>query len=637
VGDPKYEYLIQPYQYLEHGSGKGTAPTCVVGRKCIGNAPIQPEAFSCKDLTGRYEGVDDEGRWWTMFINGAGATFVGWVTRAVTAGDAGKKLGSKHHFRIAGDRTGEGTPVHLQDDPTRAEVGRVGVRHKRSLMQVQMMPMKLGGHATPSEWIRLSEAAAASDADITQLRKLNHAERDLLRLTLRAPLPTKWVNLFIRGWDVRHAEYKAWNTPMAGTLHPQFLDPLLESYFEVAGDSNKFAVRGARAIEIDDYLRAFFSTKAPSGWHPDDLPLARHHARQHLAVTRWKHSGHVMSHLDWLQRVVAIEKQGKLFFSQLKNLTGQLGLDGVVGDPEHPIEYQVELTVGGLAGDVVCVGLGGFIGKFRIRKNTGAGWFEDWSEFPVWFLGGSAGAGGSIQVGFHDTGDGKATADWHEKEFPGAITLIQGPSVHGGYGGGGGYGTGMMIIHGSGLHPPLVIDMGGVTISAEVGIAVDFVGEMGGLIIDHNLNPPKFDIEHPTLSQKRDFLAEVQGADAVHFKTGHSLLEPEARQVLRRFCAHHLRALRSPGAALVIWGFADRVASPELNTDLSKFRARNTAQAIKDILGQDLGIPKERISLLWLGEDAAAITEPDEVENLQWRRVDLFLGSNLVLSLGGDA
>jgi len=107
----------------------------------------------------------------------------------------------------------------------------------------------------------------------------------------------------------------------------------------------------------------------------------------------------------------------------------------------------------------------------------------------------------------------------------------------------------------------------------------------------------------------------------------------------------------------VIIGHADRLASDEYNLQLSENRARNTYQAINDVLGdrckilenpiyhdavttdQNEAIPlfPGKTYILWAGEAEAKLAgEKDDTPNPLQRKVDILLNSRLVLTLRGE-
>jgi len=125
--------------------------------------------------------------------------------------------------------------------------------------------------------------------------------------------------------------------------------------------------------------------------------------------------------------------------------------------------------------------------------------------------------------------------------------------------------------------------------------------------------------------------------EKIHFRLGSALLNPAAWQLLRVFCAKELTALRSAGSRLTIVGHADRRDTEQNNLELTDLRAKNTLQAIRDILGPDLfKIADEHIELIGMGEQKAKEAgDRDRHQNPKWRKVQVILNSRLVVTLRG--
>ena len=146
----------------------------------------------------------------------------------------------------------------------------------------------------------------------------------------------------------------------------------------------------------------------------------------------------------------------------------------------------------------------------------------------------------------------------------------------------------------------------------------------------------------PALKMKTDYAAGSELSSDRHFAFDSALLTDSARQAVRVFCANELPALTSPGSELRIVGHTDRSGSADYNKTLSVNRAENVMQAINDVLGDKLKIPrkpgyKERGAGIYVqgrGESAAAAAgKPDKQPDADDRRVDVTLNSRIVLRL----
>lgn len=79
-------------------------------------------------------------------------------------------------------------------------------------------------------------------------------------------------------------------------------------------------------------------------------------------------------------------------------------------------------------------------------------------------------------------------------------------------------------------------------------------------------------------------------------------------------------------------GHADSVGIAGYNLSLSRNRAENTVQAIRDILGNNFRVKHLAIPV---SEFAARLSGKNEQPDPRFRRVDVFLNGHLVLTLGG--
>jgi len=141
----------------------------------------------------------------------------------------------------------------------------------------------------------------------------------------------------------------------------------------------------------------------------------------------------------------------------------------------------------------------------------------------------------------------------------------------------------------------------------------------------------------------QDFKLSEQRYDAVfgntaaaHFAPDDAVLNPAARGLLRFFCAAELKSLSSEAASLRIIGYTDTTASDAHNLRLSKLRAQNALQAIKDILGPKLRAQVDEASgVVGLGEGPARRDIPDNTSDLRHRRVEIELDGAIRLVLQG--
>jgi outer membrane protein OmpA-like peptidoglycan-associated protein len=167
-----------------------------------------------------------------------------------------------------------------------------------------------------------------------------------------------------------------------------------------------------------------------------------------------------------------------------------------------------------------------------------------------------------------------------------------------------------------------------VGFGVEIGLSFGYIHESA-----HKFH--KQDVSQ--IISSHDYTIEAQIQERVHFRLGDALLTEDGRQALRIMAAKELASFVSEGSRLVLNGHADRKDCDERNVQLSDLRAKNTKQALKDILGDQLKIPDERFLTIGHGERRAAQAgDLDNKENRNWRRVEALLNSRLVIRLTGQ-
>jgi outer membrane protein OmpA-like peptidoglycan-associated protein len=194
-----------------------------------------------------------------------------------------------------------------------------------------------------------------------------------------------------------------------------------------------------------------------------------------------------------------------------------------------------------------------------------------------------------------------------------------------------------MMIYGSGNLPPLAVDLSGLSPKSMIGWAIE-VGGSFGRIGDLQSISGGYKMEDALhVKVNDDYTVDSGLEEKAHFRLGSALLNPEAWQIIRVVSAKELTALMSSGTRLEIVGHADRRDTEERNVELTELRARNTLQAIRDILGKQFGVQDEHIALVGMGEkEAINAGDRDERANPEWRKVEVILNSRLVVTLRGE-
>src|SRR5262245_17390251 len=104
-----------------------------------------------------------------------------------------------------------------------------------------------------------------------------------------------------------------------------------------------------------------------------------------------------------------------------------------------------------------------------------------------------------------------------------------------------------------------------------------------------------------------------------NFAIGSHILRPEHKWWLRRVAVPKLKADRS--LVITLYGMASTTGNADYNKQLSEDRAL----AVKRYL-QSLDIDRGRFITRPLGEEAAAVDDPDNKEDSYFRAVDVIIG-----------
>ena len=351
----------------------------VLARRRRELAPAVPDPQS-PNITGRYQ--DEEG-YFTLAINQAGSHIECWLAEVLMA----KHKRQKRGWRLGGDRINSSTfslymytkpgEFHIDEDIPKGQITLSGSEITVSL--------STGETSSQSKIILNADRPTASEAVLNALPEDN-------------------IILKSKEWMPLPQQYQTW---LAKKLKKDQLVPLLEHYFDASNNVTIGARldRVERAKKIDKHIAAAFSTKEPSGWHYSDLPLARYYGRYFLIVQTWDYDGTTRSLLSWLQiiRNKTAEDQAEIGqHDTMKSLADDLNLKPDTGTKKY--RYDVEIVVGGLAGDVG-IGLGGFTGGMIMQQMDVSQdppkeiWKED---FLIWFGGISGGPSVGISSGFRN-------------------------------------------------------------------------------------------------------------------------------------------------------------------------------------------------------------------------------------------
>ena len=316
------------------------------------------------------------------------------------------------------------------------------------------------------------------------------------------------------------------------------------------------------------------------------------------------------------------------YTAQIQQLL-QMSATGMNTDPSAPQnQYEWSFSVGGLAGDVG-VGLGGFLGEFTISQTGGA---STWSAHYFTVLGQvSGGLSGGFTVGMHTSNSFQSPFPWRSGNFAGAYTITGAAVGAAGIGPGLGGAGGVAFINffGDGSFPAVSGDAGGLTVLLGVYAGAEF-SQSGGYLWGGRDEA----IAHARAAQRHDVAGTYRVGANAHFGVDDPTLTSAGWQALRETCALQRAMLVNPMGTVRVTGYASPAGPDAHNMTLSALRARNTLQAIRDIMGADLAIPPVAQTAEGLGEGPArAAGIPDGQESDAWRKVEVSFDGTVVLTL----
>jgi outer membrane protein OmpA-like peptidoglycan-associated protein len=619
-------------------------------------ALAKPESKEVLPVTGRYE--DQQGNW-ALLVNQAGPHFEAWLSPAMT--DERRK--THHHRRccnlfgehVAGEQAGL-FHVSLADRPGEP-VGTI-TEHKLQLN----VDLTLDGE-------KVHFAAAANS----------------YRPTVSMPL-LMGIDERYRAVEIRRELYPLvhWQLELLdGLIGVRKLGPLLDQFCAV-GVAAKHANREERLRLAEQMSRAFDEALSSTHWHPEDLPLVREELRAIVAVSRHTVKGRARTLYSWLQDVLAIvSSQSPNAMRTLREgmaetlrmpaaPSGKMKDDGLISmigreayerlaEPIRDYHYRYEISFSQLNPMALVellkkaiTGKGmkwpklplGFplspqAGTVTISRKVAPDWRveESWNLLMVISqVSFSKSVGQQIEA--ENSGVAYSDLEYSKEDFVGPIWMAS-LTARGGLTGVGRYGgPGVIWTEGAGLKPVLTFDLSSwINLSVEYGLGVDLSGAWGYLWPSPwQPDKPKKQLEVPEPSvRSNDIGASSVHSEEVYFRrSGDAQLTGDARQLIRVACARYLAALANPGTHLWSIGYADRPDSPDRNKFLSEARAKNTVQAMKDALDDAFALPDDNVLPVGFGETAAkASGDRPHQHNLKWRKVEVILDTQLILTLGG--
>jgi outer membrane protein OmpA-like peptidoglycan-associated protein len=428
-----------------------------------------------------------------------------------------------------------------------------------------------------------------------------------------------------------------------------FIGGYLDKFFTAEGDwdhwKENYQVKAVQ--QFGDGIAARLKTDRV-GVHKSDWTLAVFYIRQYMTSLQWRpdKTYPYLSALDWAQRLVAVveyqckNQPGRTGYSDPSPLIGPLvtlmGLkrDTATDGTLHKYKVTMKLTGGAFA-------VGGFKAALTIEKVDDRKWPGGAESMTavigIFGLSLKWKSGTLPKIGYiakwkeAHVGYAQSAFYWLPNDFPGQVDLALG-ELSATVGVKAGAEGGFLHIHGRGGLPVLQVIFSDSDIDPGLGRNI----KLGATIIEGfgKILDKKFrEIDYPKTPDKTDYTLTYGLPAAVHFGFDSALLKAEGRQSIRVLCANELVALLSPTSSLEIKGHTDSMGAADYNQRLSDFRAKNTLQAIRDVLGTKL---RCSATAKGYGEEEAAKAGEKEFRNMDRRRVDVILNGVVVLRLRAE-
>ena len=444
------------------------------------------------------------------------------------------------------------------------------------------------------------------------------------------------------------------------------LEQIFELYFNRGKRDEAMGFLIRRLVDTPDH--ASYERRLES-FHDVDKPLVRRYAQHVLALQKWKSPRNVIrSHADWIQMMM--DRSLRPGASAGRDFERYLGLrfDPTRArlDGEHTYEVTISLTGASLI-------LAGYVGTVQIEKTSGRTWKRTF-DIELW------GANAALtlfdaKIGSTFKGAARSYLEWTENDVPGSVRMARASasiamdtaSSQVGFmhvlgdeslpllevffqdaglgvpninkileeGAKGVFEKGVQKVPGGGLSPQGVLgpDLGFSALFGSISPAGSWIER-----VRNAGKPPN------VIDLSRDVKSDVSVARSLatqtHFCLGSDVLNEAAVQALRIVCARELPLLMSPQSFLTVIGHADTLGRGRYdNEGLSRRRAENVVQAMRNILGARFRIPDDgkHIRRIAAGDTAAAQESRNKpTASPKHRRVQVFLNGVLVLTLFGS-
>ena len=264
-------------------------------------------------------------------------------------------------------------------------------------------------------------------------------------------------------------------------------------------------------------------------------------------------------------------------------------------------------------------------GTLEVRQVEPVRQEEPWI-FGVLLLTGSNGPSAGVQFATRAKGVARSATAWKRAELLGRLRYYD-ASAGAAVGPGVAPGSTTWVV---GLSRPDPLNVAfGTADTFGVGAGVTAGGGTGYIRDDDSV------VQKDLVELRKVKMIDIAEAYQMHtqsaFESGIATLTGAGRDAVGWFAAVELAALRDKGSVLRLIGSADRVDVEWYNDSLSKMRAKNVHQALRDALGHDL---RAKVEVRGFGESLPkAIGVKNGQDDPKFRRVFIELDGRAVGSL----
>lgn len=605
------------------------APHLRVGNECR-DVVVYPDLTVRPNLTGRW--LDKQGRF-NFFVNQAGPhlecllALVGNGNRPkVEEKRDGNHIDERPKtmcFRLLADRIPELATSYIlaaRDDS--------GVEHKIGILEIreggQLLALNLdGGH--------IDAIARLDGASMSRV----HAEPSLFERYLAVPsVPPSvrtayWFPLTPQqeAFLSRHIiRFQGRHKTKSGIV-PASLEDMLRAWINLEKEHEGLVLDGHRqtkAEEIDHLIFEVFNTAQTTpvedgGIHECQQSIHQSFALEALMKATMRFLGERRSLYEML--LILLERIPRA--DRMRSIPRYLGID-----THNPSEYVAELTLRTTTVGFKKVFQGGHVqGTLEVFRVTPPGWKAEYTLDGATY--GVKLTQGEVRLKLK--GRSRSAGAWLPEQLPGPFistdfSFASGQNPRSLF---------YLSLIGSGPGRP----KGSLSFEFEAAEAPGFGLQISGMSHIGTVSMAGTSSRSapiaPSTAQKRIYGFVLDGEHQHFYATNNAHLTTEDEARVQRFVATELVAFSDPSIKKTIVGHTDRPDEADKNKALSENRALTVLNYLRTLLGHSF--KNDEVITLGRGEEEAEAAEANSPvkPNMRFRRVDLYIGEDLVFSTRG--